>query len=227
MFFTMIRVAVLVDGGFYRHAVVRYSGEESATDAATRLYKYCLKHVTHDQHEETRLYRILYYDCAPSGKNVYHPLKKATVNLAKGSLYQWTMQFLEELKKKRKLALRLGRLADEFATYNLKSEVTKELCSGKRNVKDLTEADFCISIKQKGVDTRIGIDIVAMSLKNQVDKIVLIAGDSDFIPAVKFARREGIDFILDPLGTPIKPELSEHIDGLSFFPDLLRCPCHP
>ena len=40
------------------------------------------------------------------------------------------------------------------------------------------------------------------------------SGDSDFVSAAKLARREGIDFILDPLGAPIKPDLFEHIDGL-------------
>ena len=54
-------------------------------------------------------------------------------------------------------------------------------------------------------------------MKKQVDKIVLIAGDSDFVPAAKFARREGIDFVLDAMGASIKPELSEHIDGLTTF----------
>ena len=53
-----------------------------------------------------------------------------------------------------------------------------------------------------------------MAYKKQVDQIVLISGDSDFVPVAKLARREGIDFILDPLGSPIKDNLFEHIDGL-------------
>jgi len=44
--------------------------------------------------------------------------------------------------------------------------------------------------------------------------IVLISGDSDFVSAAKLARREGIDFVLDPLGATIKEDLFEHIDGL-------------
>ena len=60
---------------------------------------------------------------------------------------------------------------------------------------------------------KIGIDISSLSYKKQVDQIVLIAGDSDFVPAAKLARREGIDFILDPLNKAIKPDLFEHIDG--------------
>ena len=42
-----------------------------------------------------------------------------------------------------------------------------------------------------------------MAYKHQVDQIVLISGDSDFVSAAKLARREGIDFVLDPLGAPI------------------------
>ena len=35
--------------------------------------------------------------------------------------------------------------------------------------------------------------------------------------AAELARREGVDFILDPLGAAIKPELYEHIDGLKTY----------
>jgi uncharacterized LabA/DUF88 family protein len=59
-----------------------------------------------------------------------------------------------------------------------------------------------------------GLDIASMAHKRQVSQMVLISGDSDFVPAAKYARREGIDFILDPLRANIRPDLSEHIDGL-------------
>ena len=61
---------------------------------------------------------------------------------------------------------------------------------------------------------RIGIDIASLAFKKQVDQIVLISGDSDFVPAAKQARREGIDFILDPMRATIKEDLFEHIDGM-------------
>lgn len=71
-----------------------------------------------------------------------------------------------------------------------------------------------MNIEQKGVDMKIGLDIASLSFKKQVDQIVLISGDSDFVPAAKLARREGIDFVLDPLFNHISADLSEHIDGL-------------
>lgn len=61
--------------------------------------------------------------------------------------------------------------------------------------------------------------IASLTLKRQVDTIVLVAGDSDFVPASKLARREGVKVVLDPLWRSVAPELFEHIDGLqSGFP---------
>ena len=54
---------------------------------------------------------------------------------------------------------------------------------------------------QKGVDMKIGLDIASLSYKKLVDQIVLISGDSDFVPAAKLARLEGIDFTLTPWGS--------------------------
>ncbi len=47
-----------------------------------------------------------------------------------------------------------------------------------------------------------------------VDQIVLMAGDSDFVPAAKLARKEGIDVALDPMWQPMSDDLLESIDGL-------------
>lgn len=74
--------------------------------------------------------------------------------------------------------------------------------------------DVSLGLRQKGVDMRIGVDIASLALKKHVDTIVLVAGDSDFVPAAKLARREGIDFILDPLWQNVNADLFEHIDGL-------------
>ncbi len=74
---------------------------------------------------------------------------------------------------------------------------------------------------------RIGLDISTLTLKKQADTIVLVAGDSDFVPAAKLARREGVEFVLDPLWQKINADLFEHIDGLQSTvpgPGSLRAP---
>lgn len=59
---------------------------------------------------------------------------------------------------------------------------------------------------------RIGLDMASMTLKRQVDTIILVTGDSDFIPAAKLARREGAELILDSMGQKVSAELREHVD---------------
>ncbi|MFI5504385.1 NYN domain [Corynebacterium kutscheri] len=77
---------------------------------------------------------------------------------------------------------------------------------------------------------RIDLDIAALADKQQVNQIIMISGDSDFVPAAKHARRSGIDFILDPMWAPITDSLSEHIDGIrqcvKKIPDNEKDPLH-
>lgn len=209
----MIRIAILVDGGFYRKRANHLFGQKTAAERADELENYCKKHLKQGQ-SETYLYRIFYYDCPPCDKNIYHPFLKKNINLKKSDLYKWMNTFLNELKSKRKFALRMGRLSSNDAGYILKPEVTKALFSNKMDFSEITENDFKLDIKQKTMDMKLGTDIASITLKKQVDQIILIAGDSDFVPAAKLARREGIDFILDPMGQTINEDLNEHIDGI-------------
>jgi hypothetical protein len=84
----------------------------------------------------------------------------------------------------------------------------------KRKIESIKEDDIYLDLKQKMVDVKIGLDIATITLKKQADQIILISGDCDFVPASKLARTEGVDFILDPMRSQIKPHLFEHIDGL-------------
>lgn len=212
----MIKTAILVDGAFYRKRAYHFWGDKSPADRAKELHDYCMKHILKEK-AGAELYRVFYYDCPPSHKTVYHPLTKMGVNLADTSSYQWSIDFHNELKHQRKFALRLGRLAEEQAHYNMRPEILKKLLRGSISIADLTESDFYLDIKQKGVDMRIGVDISSLAFKKQADRIVLISGDSDFVPAAKQARREGIDFIIDAMRSPIKDDLYEHIDGMRTY----------
>ena len=211
-----VKVAILIDGGFYRKRAYSVFGDVSPEKRANELDSYCRRHLketinniphVHD------LYRIFYYDCRPSKKAVFNPITRKSEELSETNMYSWTTAFLEELKKKRKFAVRLGEISDSGLGYYLPPAKTKELLLGKIKIEDLNKNDLNLSIIQKGVDMRIGLDIASMTYKKQVSQIVLISGDSDFVPAAKLARREGIDFVLDPLGARIKDGLMEHIDG--------------
>ena len=209
------KTAILVDGGFYRKRARQLWGEKTPAETADGLFTYCKRHLS-EHGRKHDLYRIFYYDCPPIEKQLYHPLLQRTTDLSRTPQSKWMKAFLEELKQKRKVALRLGILDDNNSEYQIRYDVLKKLCAGKIQISDLSEADFQPNIKQKGVDMKIGVDIASLAYKKQMDQIVLIAGDSDFVPAAKLARREGVDFVLDSLNAPIKEELFEHIDGLNF-----------
>lgn len=209
----MIKVAILVDGGFYRQRAYSLFGEKSAKERAEELEYYCRLHLK-DRKEERFLYRIFYYDCPPISKKVYNPFTGKQIDYSKSELCTWMNEYLSELTHKRKFCLRLGKLAEEQAHFNIRPQVTKKLFAGALKFEDLTENDIQIQLSQKGVDMKIGIDISSLAYKKQVDQIILISGDSDFVPAAKLARREGVDFILDPMLAHVKDDLFEHIDGI-------------
>jgi uncharacterized LabA/DUF88 family protein len=65
---------------------------------------------------------------------------------------------------------------------------------------------------QKGVDMRIGMDMARLALRNLVRTVVVVTADSDFVPALKFVRREGVKVILEPYGKNGRKELRYHAD---------------
>lgn len=159
------------------------------------------------------LYRIFFYDCPPLDTKQHNPITKKAVDFSKSREAIFRRELHARLRNKRKLALRLGHLSKDVK-WTIKPLKIAELLKGKIQITDLTEHDVSIETRQKGVDMRIGVDVASLSFKQQVNQIVLIAGDADFVPAAKMARREGVDFILDPMWQSIPDGLMEHIDGL-------------
>ncbi len=209
------KTAILVDGSFFlkRYRSINKIRKPDPVKTANDLWEMCLKHLKQAKNESYNLYRIFYYDCLPYDKKQHNPLTGRVIDFSKTDQYKFQRFFLEELKKKRKIALRLGILEDR-KRWIVRPSITKELLAKRISVDDLSEDDVLFDLVQKRVDIKIGLDIASMTLKKQVDQIILISGDSDFVPAAKLARREGIDFLLDPMWNPIKPHLFEHIDGL-------------
>jgi uncharacterized LabA/DUF88 family protein len=107
------------------------------------------------------------------------------------------------------VALRLGVLVHQG--WELGPAAVSAFVSG---LKTTVEArDIQPRIQQKGVDMRIGLDIASLALKRLVSTIAIVSGDSDLVPAMKLARREGLRVYLDTLGsTHVRPELKTHAD---------------
>ncbi len=180
---------------------------------AYKIHTHCLRHINKENEE---LYRIFFYDCKPLEKKVHYPRTQRALDLSKSSTYRERTALHKHLISKPCLALRLGYLDKKNAKWVIRDQKKeKKLYKGEIYITDFTDDDFIYHAKQKGVDIKIGLDIATLALKRLVQKIVLISGDSDFVPAAKLARVEGIIFTLDPMKNPIREDLKEHIDYLT------------
>lgn len=208
--------AVMIDAAFFLKRALRIFGRPTPEQAAKRLHGMALDHLNDSQSGQrtARLYRIFVYDAPPAAWKGHYPISKRAIDLSRSETAIWRKTFHEALRGMRKVALRLGEIPTHIIRWELRPEVLKELLNGKRDWQTLKDEDFMLNFRQKGVDMRLGIDIASIALKKQVNQIVLVSGDADFVPAAKLARREGIDFVLDPMWASIRPQLFEHIDGL-------------
>lgn len=207
--------AVLVDAGFFLKRAMYIYGRQTPEATARQLHHIALDHLNDEKGRRVaRLHRIFVYDAAPSEWIGHTPIGKKCVNYGKSELAQWRHSFHQSLKSLRKVALRFGHIPTTQVRWQLTPFALKELIGGQREWQSITDEDFRLDLRQKGVDMRIGLDIASLTHKGQVNQIVLISGDSDFVPAAKLARRGGIDFVLDPMWATIRADLHEHVDGL-------------
>ena len=201
--------AILIDGGFFKKRYALLYGKVTAKELADKMIEYALSRLVNGDKD---LYRIFYYDCPPSCFEGHYPISKKNVKFSLSDQTKFQLEFFEHLKSKRKVAIRLGEL-QEFG-WTLKPVPLKKLLKGLIPITALTDDDYKLSLTQKGVDVKMGLDIASFAYKRLVNQILLIAGDSDFVPAAKLARKEGIDFVLDPMKNHINCLLHEHVDGI-------------
>lgn len=245
------KTAVLIDGGFFLKRIKKWpeipkSDAAKVADAAEIL---CRRHIqrligerpdAEDSRWLDHVYRLFFYDARPYDGSPHHPILNRQINFARTDEAKFREALFDELRKRRKFALRLGRIKRDGNSWRPHDRQMKDLMKMHRHAGDilsaldgappadlaearrslaawsaLTADDVQFPLRQKGVDMRIGTDIASMTLKRQVDTIVLVTGDSDFVPAAKVARREGVEFILDPMWQSVESELMEHVDDLA------------
>jgi uncharacterized LabA/DUF88 family protein len=180
----------MIDGGFLRVAA-RKAGISYNPDFIEAFSRSCVS-------TDEELFRALYYDCAP-----YQGVQTLPVS-GLPQTFSNSGQWLSDLAKKDLIAVRLGVL--KFRGYKLKRTPVAGIAA-------LTDADFRPDFEQKGVDMRIGLDIAAYSALKNIDRIGLVTADTDCVPAMKLARKSGVQIVLIALPAGSTPrELAEHAD---------------
>lgn len=234
----MTKVAILIDGGYFIKrlpSVQPKVDRDNPEQVARAISKLIAGHLTYinkierQPHARSLLYRSFYYDARPYLEKGHRPISGKSIDYAKERTARFHLELHDLLRKTSSMAVRLGEVRrDSGFLWELKPIVLRELLGKTRAFSDLTDDDFRPTFRQKAVDMRIGLDIASITLKRQANIIVLVAGDSDFVPAAKLARREGVKIVLDPLWRSVDPGLFEHIDGLfSGFPNPSRKKARP
>ncbi len=220
----MTKAAILIDGGYLLKRLPSVRPDIDATDpeAVARSIKQLVRgHLSqlNEVHGASDifqlLYRTFYYDAKPYSDKDHLPVSEKSIDYNNSPQAQFRRDLFKQLRAHPNLAVRLGhviRVNDHPWAMNAQKQ--KQLLRGEAEIADLGDDDFRPNFRQKGVDMRIGLDIASITLKRQASIIILVSGDADFVPAAKLARREGVQFILDPLWHSISDDLSEHIDRL-------------
>ena len=60
----------------------------------------------------------------------------------------------------------------------------------------LSDEDFKPRFEQKGVDMRLGLDIASYAADRSINRVILVTGDTDCLPAMKRARSAGLQVVL-------------------------------
>jgi uncharacterized LabA/DUF88 family protein len=200
----MKRTAVLLDLGFVLHKLRQRLGR---MPSAQEVHDFAHRCLTPSDEE---LFRIYCYHCRPYAETEIHPLSGEVIDFSATSTYKAADKLIRDLEVTNNVAFREGELS--FDGWLVKRRSAEELAETGRSI---VASDFKPDIKQKNVDIKIGLDVAWLSSKRIVDRLVLVSGDSDFVPAMKFARREGVQIVLVTLGHKlIKRDLKIHADEL-------------
>ncbi len=185
-------MTLLIDGGHLR-SVASSAGFTYNPDLIEAFARGC-----HDPSEEA-LRRILYYDCPQYRGNQRLPVSGGMKN------FMASDKWLEDLASRELFAVRRGTIA--FRGWSPRSIPI----AGR----SLTDADFKPNFEQKGVDMRIGLDIAGITADRRMQRISLVSADADLIPAMKHARRAGVQVVGIQLPHPanaFRPQFLAHMD---------------
>ena len=205
-----MQIAFLIDGGFLEKKL--FKALSNQFPQPQQILDVCFLAMKDCEFERDQLFRIYYYDCEPYAGTAIHPISGQQIDFSASGVYSRKSSFLRALKLMPRVAFRSGSLS--LDGWNIPPARLKSVISKIQSNQGLSAGDLVPNLRQKKVDIKIGLDIAWLASKRIVEKIVLITSDSDFVPAMKMARKEGVMIYLLHFGHQAKEELKEHCDGI-------------
>ncbi len=172
----MERAAVFIDGGYWQKILKNRFGSPKI-DLVAFSDALC------GSQERLRTY---FYDCLPFQGDSPSDEEK--------ELYRRKQSYLHALGLLPRFEVRHGRLARRNINFK---EVERP--NGSTFFLACSDADpaydpknIVVKFEQKGIDTLVGIDVTGLSVRRSIATVILVAGDSDFIPSMRVAKDEGM-----------------------------------
>jgi len=189
----MKKIAILIDGEFFSIAL-RHNLKLERRPTAAQVYDHAraLADATTEE-----VWRIFYYDSRPYRGRQRHPITKESIAFADTPLARARERFLSELGQMDLVALRCGKLHPRG--WRLSESYLNALTRGP--IRPPVADDYELRFEQKGVDMRIGLDVATLALNRYVDRIVVATNDTDLVPALKVARRHGVQVVIAQIGS--------------------------
>ena len=211
------KTALLMDGAFVTKRFETENGHFPEVSDITQLAESLLAALP-----DSTIYRAFFYGANPFHGSKQTPLGGSLVDFAATRTARNNTRLLEQLETSEDFAVRRGEVV--FEGWRLGRAADRAL--QRKRKKTVSHTDFVPELTQKGVDMRIGLDIAAVALKRLAHTVVLVTGDADMIPAMRFARREGLRVGLCTMGQPgIRRNLRAHADFMLDWK--LGYPCGP
>lgn len=205
------RLAILIDGEFMKIRLVnrlkRFPKAEDVIDELNRIHREVGACPPRDP---PQLYRAFFYTAEPFAGERTNPLDGNVVKFADTKPYRENRRLIADLERQSHVAVRRGELA--FRGWTFRRGVAARLMRRAGSSPSVVASDLRANFSQKGVDMRIGLDISSLALKRLVTDIAVVTGDSDMVPALKLARREGLRVYLDRMGIGGCAQLCIHSD---------------
>jgi len=160
----MDQLAIFIDGRYLDKVKENVSGRDFRLDF-TKFSQKVYGFVNDRSRGTLGLLRTYYYDCLP--------YKSDPPSEEENRKFESARRFHGALELQSRTMVRRGKLKPR-----------EQVCPSCRSKHT--------GFQQKGVDLLLGVDLVVAGVKGHIAHAAIIAGDSDFLPAVEIVKDEGV-----------------------------------
>ena len=164
---------ISIDGA-YMERILKDEGYFTSANNVSIIINAVLK-------RDEELFRAIYYTCKPHEGELNQP------SGIKKNFTQKYNPFVDNIARLPRFRVKYGELVFKgWGVKNFALDKPKD---------DLRDSDHYPIFEQKAVDMHIGVDICRLKEQN-IDTLIAITCDTDFIPAYEEAARAGIEVVL-------------------------------